>query len=395
MTTFTEADSALEKLSERAQAQFAEAFCGSASVVVAAPGRVNLIGEHVDYNDGFVLPLAIDRRVVIAGRAVEGDRGTLASASQRQRATFRLDDGSLKTGEPRWANYVKGVVAGFRGRGIAVPGFEVWVETDLPTGAGLSSSAALEVAMATFCEVTTGHTLAPADKARLCQTAEHEFAGVPCGLMDQFASVHGRADHAMLMDCQAEVIREFVPLDPAYVILVADTGVRHALADGEYAKRRAACAEALVALGARSWREVSVADLGRLSGHQLRRARHVVSEIARAQDAARALAGGDWATVGDLMAGSHRSLRDDFEVSCVELDLLVALAAGQPGVVGARMTGGGFGGSTVTLVRREMAEGLAERMRGTYKAETGIDATIFPVRAAGGATVLVNREGEG
>ena len=274
-------------------------------------------------------------------------------------------------------------------------GFEAVIESDVPIGGGLSSSAALEVATATLVEAMAGARLEAADKARLCQRAECDFAGVPSGLMDQFTSVFGRADHFLRLDCRSCEVR-FVPLRDATVsVLVVNTNVKHELSGGEYAARRAQTEQAAAALGVSSLRdatgELLAAKEGVLDPTVFRRARHVISEIERTWQAATAVERADWDRVGGLMYASHDSLRDDFAVSCRELDLVVAaardLGPGR-GVIGCRLTGGGFGGCCVALVRTAAAAEIAAAIRERYEAATGIVPEIFLTRPAAGAAVL-------
>ena len=267
-------------------------------------------------------------------------------------------DGKLAPGEPAWANYVRGVLAGCIQRGFSISGFDAVISSNVPIGGGLSSSAALEVAVATLAEAITGQTIEPTAKALLCQMAEHEFAGVPCGIMDQFIAVGAKQGYAMLLDCRS-MQSELIPFaDPGVTVLIINSQVRHSLATGEYGKRRAECHAAVEALeyrraaGCDERRSASPSSRTRADGFSPRA--HVVGEIERTKVAARAIAHDDWPAVGAAMYASHASLRDDYEVSCDELNALVDLAAAlghERGVIGSRMTGGGFGGCTVSLVR--------------------------------------------
>jgi galactokinase len=362
--------------------------------LAVAPGRVNLIGEHTDYNGGFVLPMAIDRHVVVAAAlAPVGARPRLRLWSRELQAEVELPlESPVLPSEPAWANYVRGVIDGCLRRGLPLPALDAVVVSDLPLGGGLSSSAALEVATATALEAASGIRLSPVDKARLCQEAEQRFAGVPCGIMDQLASSLGDASGALLVDCESEVVR-LVPLPAAQLtVLVSNSHVQHALSDGAYALRRAECASAARILGVPSLRAATV-DLVEAARAQLgdalyRRARHVTSENARTVAAADALAAGDHRTAGRLMYESHHSLREDYEVSCHELDVLVDIAREMgegAGVWGARLTGGGFGGCTITLVRADQAALVAARLSGEYARRTGRQTTPFAVRPAQGA----------
>jgi galactokinase len=298
-------------------------------------------------------------------------------------------------GEPEWANYLRGVIAGFQQRGHQIPGFDAYIVSSVPGGAGLSSSAALECATATLLEGLLDTVLDTKEKALLSQKAEHDFAGVPCGIMDQFASAFGKTNRLVLIDCQSGE-PELVPFEnPDLTVIIANTTVHHQLSDGGYASRRKNTEDALALIGKASWRDVTTADVeavwDQLGDPVNRRARHVVGEIARTKAAAEALAHNDFEALGPLMAASHDSLRDDFEVSCKELDVLVDIArdlgrAG--GVIGARMTGGGFGGSTVTLCESDKAEAIAATLAARYEAETGIKAQIFASRPSEGAHLV-------
>ncbi|KFQ92672.1 Galactokinase, partial [Nipponia nippon] len=292
----------------------------------------------------------------------------------------------LRLGQPRWANYVKGVIQHYRGG--PVPGFSAVVASDIPLGGGLSSSAALEVAAYTFLQ-----QLCPDDgdmvaKALACQKAEHTFAGMPCGIMDQFISVMGKEGHALLIDCRSlETV--LVPLtDASLAVLITNSNVRHTLTGSEYPTRRRQCEEAAAALGKASLRDATMAELeaarSRLGEEVYRRARHVIGEIARTAQAARALQDRDYETFGRLMVESHNSLRDDYEVSCPELDELVAAALEVDGVYGSRMTGGGFGGCTVTLLEA----GAAERAQHHIQEKYSGTATFYLTKPSGGAAVL-------
>ncbi|MBK1855660.1 galactokinase [Verrucomicrobiaceae bacterium 5K15] len=360
---------------------------------VAAPARVNLIGEHIDYCDGFVLPLAIDRHVMMAASPNGTDEALFTSLMlPDQPAVIPLDE-RPKIGSPSWANIIRGVFYGFYQKDIwPIPGFDTLVHSNVPLGAGLSSSAALGVAAATMIESVSGLQIQPKNKGLLCQAAEHQFAGVPCGIMDQFASIFGKKDHMVLIDCRSEEAQAVPFTDDSVTVIIANTCVAHELSDGSYANRRKQTEIALSVLGKDSWREVTMDDLlakqSAMSEQVFRKARHVVTEIDRTQQAALALSRGETETVGELMAASHRSLRDDFEVSCEELDIMVQAAwdigpAG--GVLGSRMTGGGFGGSTVTLARKDDAQQIIATMASVYQEKTGIEPEIFATTAVDGA----------
>ncbi len=414
-----ESAASLKLLAQAAEDDFATRFGRPPRWVVAAPGRVNLIGEHTDYNDGFVLPMAIDRHVVIAAdrseenggpRTEGGEEPFLRSPSSALRPSFHARLFSHTLGQwasvplssvhcplssVHWGRYVQGVIAGCLDAGLNPGPFDAVVHADVPLGGGLSSSAALEAATATLVEAMTGVRLDPLRKALLCQKAEHDFAGVPCGIMDQIASIQGRAGALLLLDCRSRTV-EWTPFaDPHVCALIVNSNVKHALTDGGYAVRRRQCEEAARLLGVPALRDVGRDRLesarGVLDDVHFRRARHVVSEIERTVQTAAALRRGDWDAVGRHMVASHASLRDDYEVSCEELDVLVELAAAigpDGGVIGARMTGGGFGGCTISLVRRDALDQIIPRIREEYLQKTGREATLFVTHAVDGAREL-------
>jgi galactokinase len=389
---------ALEALAGRAEGRFRACFGRPPRWLAASPGRVNLIGEHTDYNDGFVLPMAIDRYVVLAADRPTDSGSAPAEPLIRLRSEV-LDasatipaDGSGAVDAPRWTSYVRGVVAGMRSAGIVAGPLDVLIDTSLPPGGGLSSSAALEVATAILIEAIAGRTLDGLEKARLCQKAEQEAAGVPCGIMDQFSTLLGRPGCALLLDCRS-LRAEWVPLDdPSVSVLIVNSRVKHALADGAYAERRAQCEAAAHALGVPALRDATLDRLEHaragLDPVLYRRARHVITENDRAVRAAAAIRASDWPEVGRLMDASHASLRDDYEVSCPELDWLVAHASALEGVIGTRMTGGGFGGCTVGLVRGEAVDDVTRRIRAGYRERWGIDPAAFTTRPVGGAALI-------
>jgi len=373
---------------------FEKIYGHAATLAATAPGRVNLIGEHTDYNDGFVLPMAIERRTLLLGEPTDDQEVNLHSLTTGEAATFSLRGGVVR-GEPAWSNYVRGVVAGFQELKLPLTGFNAVIDSDVPFGGGLSSSAALEVSAATFLEAMTGYQLKPVQKALLCQKAEHEFARVPCGIMDQFVSVLGRKDHLLLLDCRSHST-ELVPMtDHDVAVLVINTNVRHKHADGEYAQRRTQCEEAARALKVEALRDITLDKLEsareQLDPMIFRRARHVVTENDRTLQAAKSLRSGDWLALGKLMYASHDSLRDDYEVSCKELDVVVEVAQDigtQGGVLGCRMTGGGFGGCAVALVKAVEAGRISKRFMDGYQRKLQSIATTFVTRPAGGTHVL-------
>jgi galactokinase len=369
--------------------------CGHAPRwMVAAPGRVNLIGEHTDYNDGFVLPMAIERYMLMAGDSNKGREATLHSNTTGETARFSLRP-PVARGEPGWSNYVRGVVAGFHERKHKVDGFEVVVDSTLPYGGGLASSAALEVATATLLETIAGRPLEPLDKALLCQKAEHDFAGVPCGIMDQFTSILAQENHALLLDCRSRTTMPVRMTDASVTVLIINTNKRHKLADSEYAKRRSQCELAARTLGVPALRDATLQDLAaaqkRLDPVVFRRAHHVITENERTLQAARAIQASHWPMVGELMYASHDSLRDDYEVSCPELDTIVEIARTIPaheGMIGCRMTGGGFGGCAVSLVQTEAVKPITRKLEQAYESKTRSLPGIFSSRPAAGVRVL-------
>ncbi len=384
----------LDLMAGRATGFFARCFGHPPRWLVAAPGRVNLIGEHTDYNDGFVLPMAIERYIVIAAGATTTGRVTLHSVTTGETATFGVRP-KVERGEPGWSNYVRGVIAQFQKRGRKVSGFDAVIESSLPFGGGLASSAALEVAAAATLEAMTGPALDPIDKALLCQRAEHEFAGVPCGIMDQFTSILGEENHALLLDCRSRTTTPVPLTNPNVTVLIINTNVRHKLAESEYAIRRHQCETAARALKVPALRDATLMSLeaaqARMDPVVFRRARHVITENERTLQAAKAIQAADWPAVGQLMYASHASLRDDYQVSCPELDMVVELVremGTDAAVIGCRMTGGGFGGCAVGLVKTEAVQRITRGLDVAYEKKTGRQATIFSSRPAAGARVL-------
>lgn len=388
-----ESNTALSELASEARKKLKSTFGVESTFVAAAPGRVNLIGEHIDYCDGFVLPLAIERYVVVAARPNSSQTARIVTTDEAPVEINLANE--QKVGKPKWSNYLRGIIRGFQDLNYHLPGFDVAIISSVPPGAGLSSSAALECAFATLLEGLVDTVLPTTNKALLAQKAEHDFAGVPCGIMDQFASAFGMKDQLILIDCRTGE-PEMVPFsDPSLSIIVANTNVSHDLSDGGYGARRQDTTDGLALTGKESWRDVTMKDVyaaqEKMGDRIFRRSRHVVTEIARTIEAVEAFKSGDFSNIGALMEGSHRSLRDDFEVSCDELDLMVALAKEigfESGVLGARMTGGGFGGSTVTLCRTADAKAISNQIHERYKTETGTEPLLFITRPASGAHLL-------
>ena len=360
-----------------------------------APGRVNLIGEHTDYNGGFVMPMAVDRAVHILFRPADRGPVRLWSENFAEWDEFDLDDIGRNERQP-WANYVRGVAHVLQGLGCELRPIEGIVWGDVPLGAGLSSSAAIEVAAALALCDAAGIELDSKELALACQRAENQFVGVNCGIMDQFISVHARIRHALVLDCRS-LDYELLPLDTGAVrVVVCNTMVHHELGSSAYNERRASCEEAARILdeaagGIEMLRDVGpdllAEHAGRLDPVVLKRARHVVGEIDRTARAALALKAGDYELFGELMDQSHESLRSDYAVSCDELDLMVELARRRPGVLGARMTGAGFGGCTVNLIRAGEADAFVEAVRSDYQGQTGLDPEVYQFMAEDGARV--------
>jgi galactokinase len=354
---------------------------------------VNLIGEHTDYNEGFVLPMAIDRAVWLAA-APRPDRRVRAMAATLDRQDEFDLDGLRPDPDIHWANYVRGVLAVLERRGHVLHGIDLSYAGDVPIGAGLSSSAAVEMAVAVAARDLDDLPLSAVEVARVGQQAEHEFAGTQCGLMDQLISAVGRAGQAMLIDCRS-FDWQAVPLPSDAAVVVCDTGKRRGLADSAYNERRAQCEEGARRLGVPALRDLDVetfeAHARELPPLIRKRCRHVVHENDRALSGAAALRRGDLETFGRLMKESHTSLRDLYEVSSDELDVMAALAQSQPGCYGARMTGAGFGGCAVALARTDAVQDVAGQVATCYQKATGRSASVYVCRAADGAGLVEKR----
>jgi galactokinase len=369
---------------------------GGPVVTRRAPGRVNLIGEHTDYNDGFVLPIALEFAIEMAGRRRDAPEVRVHSADYRETVAFPVDRIVERDPVHPWSNYVRGVLWALARAGVPLAGMDLAFGGDVPQGAGLSSSAALEVVTAITARALLGFDLPGPELARLCQSAENDFVGMKCGIMDQFVSLMGRAGHALFLDCRS-LEHQLIPLELGdHVVAIVDSGVKHALVGSEYNVRREECAAGVAALRRRFPRVTALRDatLEQLEACAAdvtptvrRRCRHVITECARALESVEALRRHDLARFGRLMNASHDSLRDDYEVSCEEVDLLVALARKVPGVAGARITGGGFGGCTVNLLSRAAADVLKAEVLPEYEARVGKKPRLFLTRAADGAGV--------
>ncbi|HEY7329631.1 MAG TPA: galactokinase [Gemmataceae bacterium] len=368
--------------------EFEQRYQTPPALVVRAPGRVNLIGEHTDYNDGFVLPLAIDRAVWIALRPRTDGQVLAHSLDFSGSTTFSLDN--LARANDGWAEYIKSVAWALQEAGHRLRGWEGVIAGDVPVGAGLSSSAALELAVARAFAVVSELPWDAATMARLGQRAENEWVGVRCGIMDQMISAAGRAGHALLIDCRS-LHTEAVPFPPRTSVVVLDTATRRGLVDSAYNERRHQCESAARAFGVSALRDVSSArfeaECGRLDEMTRRRARHVVTENERTLQAADAMRRGDAVAVGQLMNASHESLRDDFEVSSRELDVMVDCGKSHPACLGIRMTGAGFGGCAVALIQSDQAEAFTSTVAAQYQAITGIRSVLYVCAATDGAAV--------
>ena len=368
--------------------EFARRFGGGRPRVFRAPGRVNLIGEHTDYNEGFVMPAATDLAAFAAVAPSEGRRVSVVSLDINEEFSFDLDDAGAKR-RGQWGDYVQGVALSLEAGGFSLRGAQIVLSSEVPMGSGLSSSAALEVASARALLAAAGLEADPLAVARLCQRAENEFVGVRSGIMDQYAACFGQEGHALLLDCRSLESRA-LPVPEGVRIVVCNTMVKHSLAGGEYNLRRADCEEAARLLGVRALRDVEPGEFARradeLPERLRRRARHVITENARVAEAAAALTASDLGAFGRAMNESHFSLRDDYEVSCAELDLMAELGRGRPGVYGARMMGGGFGGCTVNLVEEGAVEGFFREVPAAYERETGLKPALYVCRASEGAS---------
>jgi galactokinase len=358
------------------------------SVVASAPGRVNLVGEHTDYNGGLVLPLAVDRRTTVAAAARDDGVVRGRSAQLGDGGAIALADLPRAAASDRWLRHVAGVVWAMNLRGAGCAGLTVEVESTVPLGAGLASSAALGCAVAVAVDRLCGTRLPPLELAEAARQAERDVVGAPVGLMDQAVAMLARPGSALLLDCRSlEHEQVPVPFGAGQVeLLVVDTRVRHSNAAGGYAARRDECAAAAAALGVASLRDATPDSLSGLDPVLRRRARHVVTENARVTAAAWALRHGDPGALGAVLVESHVSLRDDFEVSVPELDVAVT-AALDGGALGARMTGGGFGGAAILLVEAERAEPVTEAVRAAFGRQRLAEPGVFPVRPGEAARV--------
>jgi len=380
----------MQVLRTRAVGAFEATYGKAPSLLVVAPGRVNLIGEHTDYNEGFVLPMAIDRHVLIAAAPRDDRMVHVQAADFSRHSAFSLDRLEHDSEEP-WSNYERGVAWALQGEGYALRGMDAVITSDVPIGAGLSSSAAIEVATAYTFQVIGDLDLDGVRRALLCQKAENEFVGMHCGIMDQYIISLGKRDHALLIDCRSLEYR-LVPIPAGCSVVICDTKKQRGLVDSEYNTRRRECETGARVLGVKALRDVSVEKL-QAHQHELdevtrRRCRHVVTEDQRTLDAVKALESGDLQRFGELMNASHVSLRDDYEVSCAELDAMVEAAWRQKGVLGARMTGAGFGGCTVNLVATDAVKAFGKAVPAEYTRTMGLIPELYVCQAEEGVRLL-------
>ncbi len=352
--------------------------------VFRAPGRVNLIGEHTDYNDGFVFPMAIDFYTTVAVRPTNDRKLYVRSQNMDELIAIDLNENNQRRNH--WSDYVAGMAWVIEQEGFHLPGASLYIESDVPVGSGLSSSAALEMSTGLALMSTINTELATIKLALLGQKAENQFVGMNCGIMDQFVSVHGKKDHALFLDCRT-LDFQLVPLQADDVrIVICNTMVKHELGTSEYNKRRAECEQGVEIMrndftGIKALRDVSLEQFEsvqeKLPDVVRKRCRHVISEDERTQRSIRALNDNDLELFGQLMNQSHDSLRDDYEVSCTELDKMVSIARNQKGVLGARMTGGGFGGCTVNLVKADVVEDFVETIARRYENATNLIPDVY------------------
>jgi galactokinase len=366
------------------------------SRIFRAPGRVNLIGEHTDYNDGYVFPMAIDRYTTVAISPRSDQILNIWSENMQESMSRKLDATEGKKGH--WSDYVVGIARMMELEGLTIPGANIYIESDVPVGSGLSSSAAIEISSAlAFLSLANGK-MEKLKLAKLGQRAENQFVGMNCGIMDQFISLHGEENHALFLDCRSLDFRQVpLPSDQAKVV-VCNTMVKHELGSSEYNKRRAECEEGVRLMqadypGIHALRDVSLSQFQQVE-HKLpeivrQRCRHVVSEDERVLASIQALQKNDLRRFGELMNASHESLKNDYQVSCRELDIMVEIARSLPGTLGARMTGGGFGGCTVNLVEADSVEAFCGEIGRQYHKATGLDPKIYVAVPSRGAHELI------
>ncbi|WP_420642419.1 galactokinase [Candidatus Leptofilum sp.] len=381
-------------LQQKVTATFTEKFGTPLPLLVQAPGRVNLIGEHTDYNDGFVLPMAIDRGIWLALRPRDDHQVAIESLDFGETAVFHLTN--LQNTKSGWAEYLKGVAWALQENGYALRGWEGVMAGNVPKGAGLSSSAALELATARAFQQVSGFAWDAAQMAKLSQLAENKWVGVNCGIMDQMISAAGEAGHALLIDCRT-LVTESVPLPPApdgsgTAVVILDTTTRRGLVDSAYNERREQCEAAAAYFGVPALRDVSIseflAEADNLESLTRRRAKHVITENLRTLNAAKAMQNADAPLLGQLMNESHISMRDDFEITNDELNVMAEAAQSHPGCFGARMTGGGFAGCAVALVHEDHIDDFVAAVSNQYRQQTNLKPNIYVCQPSDGASVI-------
>ncbi|MBL8063254.1 MAG: galactokinase [Anaerolineales bacterium] len=369
---------------------FINNFNAKPEFIVRAPGRVNLIGEHTDYNDGFVLPMAIDRAIWLALRSRPGDQVRIHSLDLETELAFQLN--SLKPGTD-WIEYPKGVASELMKAGYPLCGFEAVMTGNVPRGAGLSSSAAVELAVARAFAAVSGFEWDAIKMAKISQKAENLWVGVNCGIMDQMASAACHSGHALFLDCRSLEI-QYAPLPHGVSVVILDTSTRRGLVDSAYNERRNQCEEAARLFGVKALRDVSVEEFEKSKGEKglsevvSRRAKHIVSENDRVLEAVQVMKSGNVRRLGELFNASHDSLRYDFEVTNDALNVMVECAREAPGCYGARMTGAGFGGCAVALVEEEKAEAFTHAVIAAYRQRSGLEASVYVCKASEGASLV-------
>ena len=378
-------------LIESAVAAYSRQYGSTPTTAALAPGRVEIMGNHTDYNGGFVLPAALDKATVMVGSATGTDTIKIYAADFRREATSSATE-LQRDPHNSWASYLLGVVDQLQRLGVKIGGFQAVIHSDVPGGAGLSSSAALEVATAFFLKQLFPFDLGPMEIARLCQKAENEFVGVPCGILDQFSSVFGIQDGLMFLDCLTLEHSAVKMGRDDIALVICDSNVKHAHAGGDYTTRRAECMAAAAHFGKQLLREVTwdefLARENELPENQRKRAKHVLTEDKRVLQMRDAAQAGDTAQMGRLLAEGHASCRDLFENTSPEIDLLVALVSQIPGCIGAKMTGGGWGGCTINLVYADAVPEFCQALAASYKEHTGNNASVYACRAAQGARAI-------
>jgi galactokinase len=369
---------------------FRAAYGSNPEIIFAAPGRVNLIGEHTDYNEGFVLPAAIDRHVVLAASKRQDRLVRINALDFDEIAEFSLED-LQRQPQMKWSNYQRGVAWALQNAGFALTGLSAVLTSDVPIGSGLSSSAAIELATCCAFQTLSRLQIDGVKRALICQKAENEFVGMRCGIMDQYIISLGQRNHALLIDCR-DLSFKLVPLAPEASLVICDTKKRRGLVDSEYNTRRSECEQGAAFFGVRALRDVTPAMFeareAQLDPTVRRRCRHIINENQRVLDAVKVLQSGDLVRFGSLMKESHISLRDDYQVSCRELDTMVEIAWQQPGVLGARMTGAGFGGCTVNLVQNDYTANFLQQVTREYQDATGLQPEIYVCTADEGVHLI-------